>query len=126
MSRVLVIDDSQTTVKFVATALRTLGHETDTLSSFLELPRRLKTSPPDLIILDLNIPVLSGIPFGHLIRKYQDRPIPLVIYSSRPDSELERAARELGAVGFLRKGPDPGPLQRTVAEVLEGSLARAT
>jgi CheY-like chemotaxis protein len=75
---------------------------------------------PDLILLDLSMPVLSGINVAALIRRFQPHPIPIIVYSSRPQVELRMAAAELGAVAYLKKGGSDDELLNAVAEAIGG------
>lgn len=118
MANVLVIDDSPLIVRFVRKALVTDGHTVHGLDSFIRLASRVREDPPDLIILDLNIPVLSGVAMGKLVRSYQSRDIPIVVYSSAPREQLRSAARDVRAHAFVRKSEDAEPLRQAVAQVL--------
>lgn len=69
----------------------------------------------DLVLLDLMLPDTHG--FSGLLRLQLALPqVPVVIITAREDSGLARTARELGAVGFLRKS---APLD-TLADALRG------
>jgi DNA-binding NarL/FixJ family response regulator len=58
---------------------------------------------PDVIIMDLSMPDLSGI--DAMKRIHARRPdLPVVILTAHADGGTERAAREAGASGFLAKG----------------------
>ncbi|MFV2072424.1 MAG: response regulator [Thermoanaerobaculales bacterium] len=103
-ARILVIDDSPTVVHTIRRALEPAGYSVETLALLIELPQRLKTDPPSLIVLDLHMPALSGVRIAGLIRSFQPHEIPVVIYSSRPLTEIQEAAAEIGAVGFVEKG----------------------
>jgi CheY-like chemotaxis protein len=106
-ARILAIDDSPSVIHHLRRILEGEGHVVETLGLLVELPQKLKNDPPDLIVLDLHMPALPGISFGGFIRKYQPHEIPIIIYSSRPRSELEDAAQKVQAVDFIEKGgPD--------------------
>jgi DNA-binding NarL/FixJ family response regulator len=58
---------------------------------------------PDVIIMDLSMPDLSGI--DAMKRIHERRPdLPVVILTAHADEGVEREAREAGASGFLPKG----------------------
>lgn len=121
MARILVIDDSPTVLLAVRQALGVEGHRVEALDSFVDLPGRLRDNPPDLIVLDLEIPYLPGLAFARLIQKYQLRSIPIVIYSGQPIQEIERAARTIGAAASVAKGQ---PLQ-ILREAVDHTLSAA-
>ncbi len=103
MAKVLVIDDSLTTVSFVRAALAPDGHEVSHLESFVTLPRILAESPPDLVLLDLKMPGLSGRQLGHVIRREERKSIPVVIFSSSDPSEMQAIAGEIDAIAWIQK-----------------------
>ncbi len=114
MARILVVDDSPTTVHFLRRLLSENGHAVETLDSFVRLAEHVRQSPPDLIILDLSLPALPGVKMGQLIRRYQCRDVPIVVYSSQPEEELIEATRLVGAVDFVSKKEDPARLVEAV------------
>jgi CheY-like chemotaxis protein len=80
---------------------------------------RANTEPlPNLILLDLNMPLMDGFHALQIIRKTpQLRDIPVyVITTSRAKSDKERAL-QIGASGFYHKGASSKDLKRIVKEV---------
>jgi DNA-binding NarL/FixJ family response regulator len=86
------------------------------------LPRLVKEEPPDLILLDLSMPALSGVKVAMFIRRYEKHPIPIVLYSSRPIEELRETMLEMDAAGFVQKGE---PDKRFLAAVSTALRAQA-
>lgn len=123
MARILVVDDSASAFFFVRRELTLDGHVVERLSAFTELPTYLSTNEPDLILLDLEMPALSGTAVGQFIRRMERRPIPILIHSSLPLADVERAAAELKAVGALPKTNDGARLRSGVRAALEKSSA---
>lgn len=121
MAKILVIDDSDFVVESVKEALEPLGHTIERLESFLKLVDSVRTDPPDLILLDLEMPLLPGRKAGEYIRRYQAHRIPLLIHSSRPEPELRRAAMAVDADGWVSKTAGVPALLRKVAEHLCGA-----
>ncbi len=109
MPLVLVIDDSASAIQKVKDVLRPAGFEVEGLDLVIHLPKIVKENPPDLILLDLSMPALSGINVATFIRRYESKPIPILVYSSRPRQELVTVAKDLGAAGYVQKG-DPDHL----------------
>lgn len=118
MATILVIDDSPAIITALTEILSGAGHSVDSLENFLDLPFRLREAPPDMVILDMSMPMMSGEVAAGYIRKYQDRAVPILLYSSRTESELRDAVRTTGAAGFLRKGCDPGDVVEKVEAIL--------
>ncbi len=122
MADILVIDDSLTAFMGLVRDLGVDGHQVRRLDKFVDLPRALKTCP-SLILLDLEMPALPGRTVAQYIRKYQPREIPLVLYSSVGDQELEQAAREIGAVAWIPKRCTTDVLRRSVSRILHAGIA---
>lgn len=118
MARILVVDDSASVFFFVRRELAAERHEIDRLSAFVELAGYLRAHEPDLVLLDLEMPALSGTSFAQFIRRIETRPTRIVIHSSLPAAELARAAREVKALGVLEKSADGQRLRDAVRKYL--------
>lgn len=118
--RILVIDDSPTVILALRQAFAELASEIDTVDHYLEIPRYLRETPPDLVILDLSIPFLSGERISTFIRREQQRDTPILVYSSLPVGTLRIIAARIDAAGWASK---QGPMDELVA-MAEDTLAR--
>ena len=121
MARILVIDDSPTVVVALRLALEPDGHEVEALDLFVNLPQVIRRRVPDLIFLDLEIPALPGLVCGRYVRKYETKPICILVHSSRPDAEMALAAKEINAAGYVRKGKTASELREIVRHALRAS-----
>ena len=124
--KILVIDDSLSAIQKATTVLEAAGHTVETLELLIYLPQKVKESPPDLILLDLSMPALSGVNVARFVRRYESRPIPLVLYSSRTEEELAKIADDLGAAGFFQKGQPDSALTQVVANSLRSGAPAGT
>ena len=103
--RVLVVDDHPAFRKALTSALRLVGDievagEAGGGMAACEGAEELK---PDVVLMDLSMPDLSGIDAMKKIHETQPD-LPVVILTAHADEGVERAAREAGASGFLAKG----------------------
>jgi len=121
MARILVVDDSDSVFFFVQRELRS-EHVVERLTAFTELASYLRANQPDLILLDLEMPALSGTAFAQFVRRMERRPTRILIHSSLSAAELDRAAREVNAVGTLEKSADGSRLRAAVREHLQEPL----
>jgi DNA-binding NarL/FixJ family response regulator len=103
--RVLVVDDHQAFRHALTSALSMVddievaGQAGGGLAACLEAEQL----DPDVIIMDLSMPDLSGI--DAMKRIHERRPdLPVVILTAHADDGTERDAREAGASGFVAKG----------------------
>jgi two-component system, OmpR family, response regulator len=104
MARILVIDDSPTVVLSLSHLLMEDGHVVETVKEMTELSHYLRARRPDLILLDLEMPGLSGIEWARFMRRCHEGKLAVVIHSSQSWRKLEDAAREVDAVGIVPKG----------------------
>jgi DNA-binding NarL/FixJ family response regulator len=79
-----------------------------------------RQSKPDVSIIDINLPDLSGYELLRKIRK-EDPDAKVIIFSVNDDPAFVVRAVELGAKGFVCKGDDPQSLLEAVHEVVGGT-----
>jgi CheY-like chemotaxis protein len=79
--------------------------------------RYAKTPRPDLVVMDLNVPILSGHEVLNVIKSSSIlRSIPVVVWSGSSDQNDVRRAYDLGASAYLVKPADFEDLESTLAE----------
>ena len=105
--KVLIIDDSQTIRDQVQLQLETAGFEVLISKTFYGIPREISRNKPDFVVLDLDMPAVSGEKIGSMIRDMQQEPEPkIIVHSSAQQSRIITAIAETGAIGFVKKGGD--------------------
>lgn len=119
MASILLIDDSPTVFVSVKNAFHRDGHEVHRLISPMELPRYLRDTRTDVILLDLQMPEFSGFSVGVLLLAYDHRRTPIILYSARPRDEIEVVARKIQAVGVMEKARPVSELRSLVHQVLD-------
>jgi DNA-binding NarL/FixJ family response regulator len=103
--RVLVVDDHPAFRKALTSALNMVeGFEVaGEAGGGVAACEEADQLEPDVILMDLSMPDLSGIDAMKVI--HESKPdMPVVIITAHADPGVERAAREAGASGFLAKG----------------------
>lgn len=105
--KVLIIDDEPDLLEGLIWLLRDEGIEVFTHNSMITLPLIVRQIDPDLILVDLSMPALSGCAVFRLGRHRLRSDAPLVLFSGRGTAELAQRAEELGADGFLAKSQEP-------------------
>jgi DNA-binding response OmpR family regulator len=122
MASIIMIDDSPTVCLAVRAELMRDRHSVHRLESPIDIPRYLRLNQVDLILLDLEMPVFSGFSIGALLKSFDKKRTPIVVYSSRPVQELRSTAAKIGAVGFMEKARPLNDLRALVNRIV-GSRA---
>lgn len=106
--KVLIVDDSPSLAAFYAASLSEAGFVCQVVTDPLKSLEALYDHPPELILLDMNMPDASGQEIARVIRQ-QDAylSIPIVFLSAESDIGRQRAAMSLGGDEFLHKPIQP-------------------
>jgi DNA-binding response OmpR family regulator len=104
---VLIVDDEPELLEGLMFLLREEGIDVHTHDSMITLPLVVREIDPDLILLDLSMPALSGAALFKIGRQRLRSDAPLVLFSGRAAHELATRAEELGADGFVAKSQEP-------------------
>lgn len=118
----LVVDDSKVMREMVVACLRGLPDAQFTqAASGLEAIERLSLSPFDIVILDLNMPDITGIEVLEFVRA-QDKlkALPIVVVTTRGDEESRSAALAAGASSFMTKPFTPESIAAEAQRLLNG------
>ncbi|HRY62234.1 MAG TPA: response regulator [Candidatus Paceibacterota bacterium] len=103
--KVLIVEDDPLLVEMVKAKLKKDGYEVFSAFNGEEGLCRVKECFPDVIILDINMPIMNGFELLKILKKDNVfQKIPVILFSSTGDKEdnLEMGKR-LGASGFLVK-----------------------
>jgi DNA-binding response OmpR family regulator len=120
---ILVVEDEETTASLILYKLTNSGYQATIVRDGIQALESLKTSRPDLIILDLMMPLMSGREFLIALRKESEyAAIPVIILSARTLEKDVLEGLALGADDFMKKPFSPSEL---VARV-KTHLARKT
>src|SRR3954454_9748403 len=122
---ILIVDDEPNVRLVFRTALESPGYRISTAEDGEKALLWLENAPIDLVLLDLQMPGMSGMDVLEAIRAAgNDAPVVIVTsHGSIPDAVR---AMKLGAIDFLSKPLSPDALRSVVAEVRERhAVARA-
>lgn len=118
-ARILIVDDSQTTLEVVKVHLMNQGYVFMTASDATEALAVAQREGPQLIISDMVMPGASGTDLCKQIRSLPPlRQTPFVVVTASRDEKVRRSAFAAGVDAFLRKPIDSGHLRLLVANLL--------
>jgi two-component system KDP operon response regulator KdpE len=99
--RVLVVDDEEQIRRAVGRALTARGYVVEMAADGGEALAAARISAPDLVVLDLNLPVVDGLSVCRQLRAWS--PVPILVLSVREEEADKVAALDLGADDYLTK-----------------------
>jgi CheY-like chemotaxis protein len=117
--KLLVVDDDETLLHMTRSLLERDGYEVHTHTSAFGTEALLRKLSPHLILLDINMPGLSGERLVGVLRASQDEvsSIPILFYSAIDEPRLRQLTTLHGVQDYVCKG-DPAQLRQRVARCL--------
>ncbi len=113
---ILIVDDDVELVGLLRFALTAAGYEVVTAFDGEQALGRLRETVPDLVILDVNLPVLDG--FSVLERLRMTSQVPVMMLTVRAAEEDEVRGLDLGADDYLKKPFSPRALLARIRSLL--------
>lgn len=117
--RILIVDDDPLLLTFLTEVIGHAGYETVTALSGEEALSVVAAGEPDLALLDITMPGMSGLALAARLKA--ETGVPFMFLSAVDDAESAREAAAHGAVGYLVKPVDAAHLM----PAFEAGLARA-
>lgn len=123
MKRIVVVEDDKGVREELATLLANSGYQVVLLTDFAKLKTELEESDADLILLDINIPILNGVEILKEFRRKVDTPV--IMVTSRDGEADEVLAMSYGADDYVVKPYNPTVLLLRIAAVLKRTEAKS-
>ena len=102
--RIVAVDDNPVVTQLIAAVLGQAGYDVEVLATGGEALVALQRNPPDLLLLDLQMPGLDGLEVLRIVREQKVcAGMPVLVLTAEDDSHYVAKARELGAAGYLLK-----------------------
>jgi DNA-binding response OmpR family regulator len=103
-SKILIVDDEPFNVDYLEQELADLGYETSSAVNGQEALEKVATEVPDLILLDVMMPVLDGFTVCRILKDHEEtRLIPIIIMTALDAVEDRIKGIKAGADDFLTK-----------------------
>ena len=119
-ARILVVDDDPVILRLIEVNLDLEGFDVVTANRGEDAIVKAAKSKPDLILLDLMMPEMSGWELAERLQKQKaSSGIPIVFLSARTQEDDRRRGEELGVAGYVTKPFDPADLVATIRKLMQ-------
>lgn len=119
--KVLIVDDTEFYQKAYQNKLLSAGYITSVANNGVEALKALTTDKPDLILLDLMMPIMDGFKVLQTVKANPNlQNIPVIVFSAKGASEEISKALQAGASDFLVKATTtPNKVVEKIKEILQ-------
>jgi two-component system alkaline phosphatase synthesis response regulator PhoP len=125
MSRVLVVEDDKDIAALIVRYLTKAGYAAETLDAGTHVLPRVRQDPPELLILDLMLPGVSGLQICSALRaEPTTAAMPIIMLTARGEEADRILGLELGADDYLTKPFSPNELIARVRALLRRAAPR--
>ena len=123
MTMIMLVDDSRTILMSLTSVLTKAGYRMETAANGREALDKVTAGlRPNLIISDVNMPVMDGITFAREVRTVPGlRFTPILMLTTESEQSKRTAAKSAGATGWLVKPVAPDQLLNVIKQILPGA-----
>ena len=122
-NRILVVDDGDTNRKLIQLVLRRAGADVSTARDGLEAIHATEEKHPELILMDMQMPVMDGYSATRELRM-KGHQLPIIALTAHAMKGDEQKCLAAGCSGYLTKPVDSDLLLTTIARELEHSCSK--
>lgn len=125
MANILIAEDERDIRDLITFTLKMAGHEVIATSNGEEAVMQAKELLPDLILLDVRMPRMTGIEACVKLKDYDTtRDIPVVFLSAKGQESEVQSGLNAGAVEYIVKPFSPDKLTAKVQAILQAGISR--
>ncbi|CUN85311.1 response regulator transcription factor [Clostridium sp. NSJ-49] len=124
MSKIMIIEDEVTIREELKVFLTRYGYEVLVPDDFSNIIDYVKSKNPNLILLDINLPIFDGYYICREIRKFSE--VPIIIVTSRDSDVDELMSMNLGADDFITKPYNTQILLARIESILKRVYRNST
>ncbi|TGK09038.1 response regulator [Leptospira fluminis] len=121
-ARILAVDDSATMRSLVQQTLGMGGYEVVLAQDGKDGIEKFSLGPVDLVITDINMPIMDGITFIKELRKI-DQNVPILTLTTESEDSMKQSGAAAGANGWIIKPFRPVQFLDIIKQVLNSSAA---
>ena len=123
MKKILIADDDKKIGAALEIRLKAAGYEVQVLPDGFRSYIRAVTGQPDLILMDICMPMGSGLAVAQELKGTALADIPIIFMTASNEIKLKERAKELNAAGFFEKPFDTEKLLAAISQALESKHA---
>ena len=117
--RILIVDDEPDVLRLTSLRLEKVGYDTLTAVNAKDALDIIETQKPDLVLLDIIIPVVYGTEICKRVKSDENlKHIPIILFTAHSDIMDTEKAKSFGADGFIGKPFDARELVSMVERIL--------
>jgi two-component system chemotaxis response regulator CheY len=119
MATILTVDDSPSIRQMIKVVLEPGGHTVVEAGDGAQGLEKAKAAKPDLVITDLNMPVMNGLELIRALRKLPSLTgLPIVFLTTESNDTVKQEAKSAGATGWITKPFKPDQLLAVVSKLV--------
>ena len=116
---ILAVDNSPSIRQMVKLTLSKAGYEVTEANDGADGLRKAQTNLVDMVVTDLNMPVMNGLGLIRELRKLPAyRGVPILFLTTESDPEMKKQAKAAGATGWITKPFQQDQLVAVIKKVL--------
>jgi len=117
--RILLVEDNEELLELLTLHLKHEGFSVSTATSGVQAVKKARSSPPDLILLDLMLPEMDGFGVCQTLRRHEATAhVPILILSGATGQLTRLAGLESGGTDFITKPASPSDLASKIRAAL--------
>jgi CheY-like chemotaxis protein len=117
---ILIADDEEDIKDVLSLYLEASGFEVITAFDGLDAMERAKEAVPDLILMDVMMPVIDGIEVTRQLKENDStKNIPIILLSAAAQSEMVEKGLNSGAIDYISKPFEPEQVKNAIQQVLK-------
>jgi CheY-like chemotaxis protein len=115
--KMLIADDDPAIVRFLDDRCVKMGFDTETASNGIQLLMKARRNPPDILIVDVNMPGLNGLSVCKRLLNPHGKPFDVIVITGSPDPETIERCESMGMF-YARKGSNfTGGVDAALSEI---------
>jgi DNA-binding response OmpR family regulator len=121
--QILIVEDEPSIAEVVGLYLQRAGYQVIFARDGLEAQNKIESHPPDLIVMDLMLPIVNGFELTRWLRDRSD--VPIIMLTARRDEVDRIAGLEMGADDYILKPFSPQEVVSRVRAVLRRTNSKS-